>query len=68
MKHLNNVLNGFANAFVGFSNSRRYVGTQGGFRRDSEVLAKDVRTISRDIRKQTNLAYESIATSTGKKR
>jgi hypothetical protein len=68
MKHLENVLIGFASIFDGFSTKRRYISNYGGFRKDSDLLANDVRVFYKDLRKQTNSAYGSYTTSSSQKR
>lgn len=68
MKHLENVFSGFAGIFDSFSTKRRYLATSGGFRKDSDLLANDVRTFSNDLRKQTNIAYGTYTAGSGKKR
>jgi hypothetical protein len=50
------------------ASSRPYVTELGGFKKDSVTLAKDVRTLSTDLQKQSDAVYGTFSTGAGHKR
>lgn len=68
MKHLRNMLDGMASVLGSMSSTRSYVTNFGGFEKDAKSLSGDVRTVSRDIKKQSETAYGTLTASKSKKR
>jgi hypothetical protein len=67
MKHMRNFIDGMNSIFGNFATSRPYIRYSGGFEADSRNLNNDVKRVAFDLKEQSELTYESVATRTGKK-